>query len=71
MKKKYQVFISSTEKDLVDERHKIMQALLESNCIPSGMELFATSNKKSWEIIEQDIDESDFYLLVIAGCMVL
>ena len=67
MNKKYQVFISSTQKDLVDERIHIMQALLESKCIPAGMELFATANKKSWEIIKQDIDESDFYLLVIAG----
>lgn len=67
MNKKYQVFISSTQKDLVDERIDIMQALLESKCIPAGMELFATANKKSWEIIKQDIDESDFYLLVIAG----
>ncbi len=67
MNKKYQVFISSTQKDLVDERIDIMQALLESKCIPAGMELFATANKKSWDIIKQDIDESDFYLLVIAG----
>lgn len=67
MEKKYQVFISSTQKDLVDERNRIMQALLESKCIPAGMELFSTANKKSWEIIKKDIDESDFYLLVIAG----
>ena len=67
MNKKYQVFISSTQKDLVDERIDIMQALLESKCIPAGMELFASANKKSWDIIKQDIDESDFYLLVIAG----
>ena len=65
--KKYQVFISSTQKDLIEERQDIMQALLESKCIPAGMELFSSANKKSWEIIKQDIDESDFYLLVIAG----
>lgn len=65
--KKYQVFISSTQKDLLDVRQNIMQALLECRCIPSGMELFPASNKKSWEIIKRDIDESDFYLLVIAG----
>jgi len=67
MNKKYQVFISSTQKDLIEERQDIIQALLESKCIPAGMELFSTANKKSWEIIKQDIDESDFYLLVIAG----
>lgn len=67
MNKKYQVFISSTKKDLEKERIDIMQALLESKCIPAGMELFATANRKSWDIIKKDIDESDFYLLVIAG----
>ena len=67
MNKKYQVFISSTQKDLVDERMDIMQALLESKCIPAGMELFPSANKKSWDFIKRDIDESDFYLLVIAG----
>ena len=67
MNKKYQVFISSTQKDLIQERQDIMQALLECKCIPAGMELFPSANKKSWEIIRQDIDESDFYLLLIAG----
>lgn len=67
MNKKYQVFISSTQKDLIDERNDIMQALLESKCIPAGMELFPSASKKSWDYIKQDIDESDFYLLVIAG----
>lgn len=67
MEKKYQVFVSSTYEDLKEERKSITQALLESNCIPSGMELFPASNKKSWDIIKRVIDESDYYLLVIAG----
>lgn len=67
MNKKYQVFISSTQKDLVNERQAIMQALLECRCIPTGMEFFPSANKKSWDFIKREIDESDFYLLVIAG----
>lgn len=67
MNKKYQVFVSSTQEDLDTERQAIMYALLESSCIPAGMELFPASNKKSWEIIQQDIIESDFFILVIAG----
>ena len=31
------------------------------------MELFPASNKSQWEIIKKVIDESDFYLLIIAG----
>lgn len=67
MEKKYQVFVSSTYEDLKEERKAITQALLESNCIPAGMELFPASNKTSWDIIKKVIDESDYYLLVIAG----
>lgn len=67
MDKKYQVFVSSTYKDLQNERKAIAQALLECNCIPAGMELFPSSDEKSWDIIKRVIDESDYYLLVIAG----
>ena len=38
--KKYQVFVGSTYQDLQEERQEIMHALLELDCIPSGMELF-------------------------------
>ena len=67
MQKKYQVFVSSTYEDLIEERKAVTQALLESNCIPAGMELFPASNTKSWNIIKKVIDESDYYLLIIAG----
>lgn len=67
MNKKYQVFVSSTYEDLVDERKAISQALLESDCIPAGMELFPGSNKQSWDIIKKAIEDSDYYLLIISG----
>lgn len=67
MNKKYQVFVSSTYEDLVEERKLVSNALLESNCIPAGMELFPAANKKSWEIIKNVINDSDYYLLIIAG----
>lgn len=67
MKKKYQVFVSSTYEDLIEERKSVSQALLECDCIPAGMELFPASNKQSWDIIKKVIDESDYYLLIVAG----
>ncbi len=67
MDKKYQVFVSSTYTDLIEERKEVTQGLLESDCIPAGMELFPASNKGQWEIIKTVIDECDYYLLVIAG----
>lgn len=67
MQKKYQVFVSSTYDDLKDERKEVTQALLESNCIPTGMELFPASSKKQWEVIKRVIDDCDYYLLILAG----
>jgi len=40
MDKRYQIFVSSTFADLKDERQQVIQALMEMDCIPSGMELF-------------------------------
>jgi hypothetical protein len=67
MEKRYQVFVSSTYNDLVDERKEVSRAILECDCFPAGMELFPASSKKQWEIIKRVIDDSDYYLLIVAG----
>lgn len=65
--KKYQVFVSSTYVDLVDERQEIIHALLELDCIPSGMELFPAADEDQWSLIKGVIDECDYYIVVIGG----
>jgi hypothetical protein len=65
--KRYQVFVSSTYTDLVEERRYVMQALMEMECIPAGMELFPAADEEQWEFIKKIIDECDYYLLIIAG----
>jgi len=40
MEERYQVFISSTFVDLVDERQSALKAVLELDHMPAGMELF-------------------------------
>jgi len=67
MDKRYQVFISSTYADLKEERRYVMQALMEMNCIPAGMELFPAADEEQWEFIKKIIDECDYYLLILAG----
>lgn len=67
MDKRYQVFVSSTFEDLQEERKEVMQALLELDCIPSGMELFPASNDDQWTLIKNVIDDCDYYLLIIGG----
>lgn len=42
--RRYQVFVSSTFRDLVPERQNVLQAILEVQAFPAGMELFASAN---------------------------
>jgi nucleoside 2-deoxyribosyltransferase len=67
MDKRYQVFVSSTFLDLQDERKQVIQALLELDCIPSGMEMFQASDNDQWTLIKRVIDDCDYYLVIIAG----
>jgi hypothetical protein len=59
MDKRYQVFVSSTFTDLQEERRQVMQALLELDCIPAGMELFPASDETQWSLIQRVIDDCD------------
>jgi hypothetical protein len=67
MEKRYQVFVSSTYTDLKDERQQVMQALMEMDCIPAGMELFPAADEEQWQFIQRVIDDCDYYLLIIGG----
>ncbi|MEO5915030.1 MAG: DUF4062 domain-containing protein [Luteolibacter sp.] len=67
MEKRYQVFVSSTYDDLKEERREVIQALLELDFIPSGMEFFPAADDTQWEIIKQMIDRCDYYILILGG----
>lgn len=67
MNKRYQVFVSSTYVDLKEERQEIIQALMEMDCIPAGMELFPAMDEEQWLFIKKIIDDCDYYLLLIGG----
>lgn len=67
MEKRYQVFVSSTFQDLQDERQEVIQALLELDCIPAGMELFPAANDDQWSLIKKVIDDCDYYIVIIGG----
>lgn len=67
MKRKLQIFISSTHNDLVEERQFAIEAILNAGHIPAGMELFK-SGKSKIETIYKWIDESDIFLLILGGC---
>lgn len=65
MEKKYQIFISSTYEDLKDERKKVQDTILSMYQFPIGMEMFSAADEEQWEIIQETIDSSDYYVLII------
>lgn len=67
MNKRYQVFVSSTYADLKEERQHVIQALMEMDCIPAGMELFPAADEEQWDFIKRVIDDCGYYLLIIGG----
>ncbi len=67
MQKKYQVFISSTYSDLIDERAAVTHCLLEMGCIPVGMEQFPASNMSQMDYIKMMLNDCDYYVLILAG----
>jgi len=67
MEKRYQVFVSSTYTDLIEERQKVFQTLMEMGCIPAGMELFSAADEDQFDFIKKVIDDCDYYLLMIGG----
>lgn len=44
-----------------------MEALLQMNCFPVGMEYFNASDSSQWEVIKSLIRECDYYVLIVAG----
>jgi hypothetical protein len=67
MDKRYQVFISSTFRDLVEERQAVLRAVLELDHMPAGMELFPAGDDAAWQLIKDVIDASDYYILIVGG----
>ncbi|EPR12034.1 DUF4062 domain-containing protein [Ruminiclostridium papyrosolvens] len=67
MEKRYQIFISSTFRDLQEERQAVLKSVLELNHMPAGMELFPATDDSAWQLIKDVIDASDYYVLIIAG----
>jgi hypothetical protein len=67
MDKRYQVFVSSTYADLKEERSKVIQTIMELDCIPAGMELFPSIDEEQFNFIKKIIDDCDYYLLIIGG----
>ena len=65
--RRYQVFISSTFRDLQEARQKVLQGVLELRAFPAGMEMFPSADDEQWAFIQEEILSSDYYVVIVAG----
>jgi len=65
--KRFQIFVSSTYTDLIDERRAVLQAIASLRHIAVGMEYFAAATVPPWDYIRDAIDDCDYYVLILGG----
>ncbi len=65
--KRYQIFISSTYKDLQEERQAVLQSILKLRHIPVGMEHFVATNEEQFNYIKRLLDETDYYIIIVGN----
>jgi hypothetical protein len=65
--KKYQIFVSSTFRDLVEERQDAIKSILDLGHIPAGMEGFPAIDMEQLKYIKKIVDQCDYYILIVAG----
>lgn len=65
MKKIYTAFISSAFNSLRKERKEIIDVLLDFRIMPIGMEHFTVSTNGEFSDLEELIDDSDFFIMLM------
>lgn len=65
--KRYQIFISSTYKDLQLERQAVLESVLKLRHIPVGMEHFVSTSEEQFNYIKRLLDETDYYIIIIGN----
>ncbi len=63
----YQIFVSSTFKDLEQERQEVLAAVVESGNMPVGMEYFPSISATPFDYIKMMLEKVDYYILILAG----
>lgn len=64
---RYQVFVSSTVRDLEPERLSAYSAISLLGQIPTGLEIWPASGRPPWDVIQRSIELSDYYVVIVAG----
>src|SRR4051812_14045247 len=64
---KYPVFASSTYLDLHEGRGRAVWAVPEARQTPVGWGSSTASDERGWRTITRVIDDTDYYVLILAG----
>lgn len=64
---KYQIFISSTYTDLIEERQQVIREVIRAEQFPIAMENFVASNKNQWTTIERYLKNSGCLILLLGN----
>lgn len=64
---RYQIFVSSTYRDLRELRERVIFELMRNGYIAVGMEQFHASGEEQMEYIRPLIDQTDYYVVIIKG----
>jgi hypothetical protein len=65
MPRKLRIFISSTMRDLANERQAVCQRLLDFNFEPVNAECWLPNGRQTWDLIRREIDTSDVFVLIL------
>jgi hypothetical protein len=65
--KRYQIFVSSTYSDLIDERREVIESIIDLGHIPAGMEGFPAIDIEQFRYITKVIDQCDYYVVILAA----
>lgn len=63
--RKYQVFISSTFRDLYPERKKAVEVVVERGHIPIDLSLFSARSQSDVQVIQQAIRQCQIYVVIL------
>lgn len=63
--KRFQIFISSTFKDLGEQRKQAIEVIFEQGHIPIALDRFSPSNESDLAVIKKVISECQIYILIL------
>jgi hypothetical protein len=65
--RKLEIFVGATRRDLGPARAAVINAILETGHIPSGMELWAAGNSPPLDVIAEYLERCDAHILVVGA----